>query len=108
MQKTSLAVNWEKLNLLVVLFKIKTEEIEKCYQELNNIYKELDGSSDAWAGKEQSKFYEAYQLLSSEFGNNVDTFERYYKFLENVKDSYKESDITNISNIEKSEDDLMV
>ena len=103
-----LYVNWRNLADLVSQFKSKIDSIERCYNELNALYKELDGSTPTWYGDNQKKFYEVYQSISREFPKNVAMFNKFCVFLNNAKTSYENSDSANVTSIDKSEDDLMV
>ncbi len=104
---SELYVNWKNLDDLVSQFEKKVSAIENCYRELNSLYKDVDGSTSTWYGDNQKKFYEVYQLLSSEFPRNVEMFNKFCIFLNNVKNTYENSDSSNITSIEKNEDDLM-
>ena len=102
-----LYVNWRNLEELVSQFESKVNAIENCYKQLDALYKDVDGSTPTWYGEKQKKFYEAYQSLSSEFPRNVEMFNKFCVFLNNVKTTYENSDSTNIASIEKNENDLM-
>ena len=102
-----ICINWNNLDTSVNELKTKIDAIEKCYNELNNIYKEIDGTTNTWVGNNQKKFYQSYLDLSSDFPNNIDKFNEFYRFLNNVRETYKESDSTNVKQADNKNDDLM-
>ena len=102
-----ICISWEKLNTSVNELKAKIDSIESCYKDMNNIYKEIDGSTPTWIGDNQKKFYQSYSDLSSAFPKNVEKFKEFYNFLCIVRDTYKESDSINKTNIDNKLEDLM-
>ena len=102
-----ICISWENLNTSINELKIKIDSIEKCYNDMNNLYKELDGSTPTWVGDNQRQFYQSYCDLSSAFPENVEKFKEFYNFLCMVRDTYKESDSTNKANIDNKIEDLM-
>ena len=104
---SGICINWDKLNDDVNKLGQKINEIDKIYRDLNNLYKELDGTTDTWVGENQKRFYQSYLELSSPFTNNVLKFREFQTFLNNVRETYKTSDASSKTSIEKQDSDLM-
>ncbi len=103
-----ICISWEKLNSSVEQLKQKIDAIDHVYKEMNDIYKEIDGTTDTWVGDNQKKFYQSYLNIAEGFPSNIEKFKEYYTFLGNVRDSYRESDSTSIASAENNKSDLMV
>ena len=101
-------VDWKRLNELAVEFRSKVSQIARCYEDLDKIYKNLDGSSSIWYGQQQKDFYDGYLELSRVFPYNVNKLNDFATFITDVAESYNDSDQTHIKAADSSEDDLMV
>ena len=101
-------VDWKRLNELAAEFKSKVNAISKCYEDLDKIYKNIDGNTPVWRGDQQRKFYDGYLELSRVFPYNVSKLNDFATFITDVAESYNDSDQTHIKAADSSEDDLMV
>ena len=68
------------------------EKVENIYKEMNNKMKEIDGSGSSWSGDSQQEAYKCYLAISSEFPNSLNKIKSIKQFLENVLNSYINSD----------------
>lgn len=86
----------------------KTKELEKCYKELNDKLKLLDGTSDIWNSDSQRAIYDYYLKVSKEFPDIVLKFQDYSKFLNKTLENYVSFEKSVDSDVVENGEDLNI
>ena len=101
-------VNWDNLKTSAAQLRSKIDSAKQCYKNLDTIYKEIDGTTNTWYGKNQRKFYESYLTLSRNFPGEISKFEELYNHLIKAIEAYENSDNVSYKAADSSSEDLMV
>ena len=104
----SMYMQSENLRSISVKLRNKINEIEECYNNINEIAKNLDGTSDNWVGDEQKIFWTKYLEINKEYPKNLEKFNEFYDFLCGVIREYEEKDKNISSDIDVNADNLDV
>ena len=99
-------INADRLKSLAAQLRTKIDAIKSCYNDMNTVIREIDGSNDNWQGEKQKKFNDTYVVLSSEYGPNVDKLEEFYTFLCGVIREYEERETDINKDIDNNDKNL--
>lgn len=104
----SMYVNSENLRTISLKLKGKIKEIEDCYNDIDRIVKDIDGTNDNWFGNEQKIFYNNYMDMAKEYPKNIEKLNEFYQFLCGVISDYEERDKSISNDIDVNADNLDV
>ena len=99
-------VNTTNLKAIIVQLREKIDSIKRCYDDMNNIVKDIDGSNDNWKGKNQQKFNNIYTIISSEYPEDVQKLEEFYSFLCKIVSDYEQRENDINKDIDNNEQNL--
>ena len=101
-------INWDNLKESANKLKTKINFANQTYQNLNNIYKVIDGTTNVWYGTNQKKFYDNYLSIANNFPKEIEKFEELYNYLLKVIEAYETSDTTSSNSVDINSDNYMM
>ena len=98
----------DNLKTIAAKLKNKIQEIEDCYNSINESAKNLDGTSDNWVGNEQRVFWNKYTEMYRKYPKNIEKFNEFYDFLVKTINEYDERESSINTAIDNNADNLDV